>query len=131
MFNLFLQKILEEVFPHGDNNGVPLTALDNKEQWTLQHLEYADDLVLAVDSPEIAQDLVTRLVTTLRKYNMKIAPTKTVWMHIGGDEVPEALTAEGERIVRVQRVTYLGSVLDPNENPQAQYVQIPNEPSNK
>ena len=101
LFNLFLQEILKEVFPHGDNNGVPLTTLDNKEQWTLQHLEYADDLVLAADSPEIAQDLVTRLVTTLRKYNMKIAPTKTVWMHIGGDEVPEALTVEGERIVRV------------------------------
>ena len=54
MFNLFLQKILEEVFPHGDNNCVPLTTPDNKEQWTLQHLEYADDLVLAADSPEIA-----------------------------------------------------------------------------
>ena len=80
-------------------------------------MEYADDLVLAADSPEIAQDLVTRLVTTLRKYNMKIAPTKTVWMHIGGDEVPEALTVKGERIVRVQRVTYLGSVLDANGDP--------------
>ena len=45
---------------------------------------------------------------------MNIAPTKTVWMHIGGDEVPEALTVEGERIVRVQRVTYLGSVLEAN-----------------
>ena len=78
LFNLFLQKILEEVFPQCDNNGVPLTALDNKEQWTLQHLEYADDLVLAADSPEIAQDLVTRLVTTFRKYNIKTAPTKTV-----------------------------------------------------
>ena len=69
---------------------------------------------MATDSPEIAQDLVTRLVTTLRKYNMKIAPTKTVWMHIGGGEVPEALTVESERIVRVQGVTYLGSVLDAN-----------------
>ena len=117
MFNLFLQKLLEEVFPHGDNNGVPLTALDNNEQWTLQHLEYADDLVLAADSPEIAQDLVTRLVATLRKYNMKIAPTKAVWMHIGGDEVHEALTVEGEHTERVQRVTYLGSVLDANGDP--------------
>ena len=48
---------------------------------------------------------------------MKIAPPKTVWMHIGGGEVPEALTVEGERIVRVQRVTYLGSVLDANGDP--------------
>ena len=56
-------------------------------------------------------------MTTLRKYNIKIAPTKTVWIHYGGGEVPEALTVEGERIVRVQRVTYLGSVLDANRNP--------------
>ena len=35
-------------------------------------------------------------------------------MHIGVGAVPEALTVEGERIVRVQRVTYLGSVLDAN-----------------
>ena len=48
---------------------------------------------------------------------MKIAPTKTVWMHIGGGEVPEELTVGGERIVRVQRVTYLGSVLDANGDP--------------
>ena len=32
LFNLFLQKVLEEVIPHCDNNGVPLTALHNKEQ---------------------------------------------------------------------------------------------------
>ena len=68
-----------------------LTTPHNKDQWTLQHSEYADDLVLAADSPEITQDLVTRLVTTFRKYNMKIAPAKTVWMDIGGDEVPETL----------------------------------------
>ena len=48
---------------------------------------------------------------------MEIAPTKTVWMHIGGGEVPEALTVEGERIVRVQRVTYLGPVLNANGDP--------------
>ena len=53
LFNPFLQKVLEEVFPHGDNNGLPLTTLDNKEQWTLQHLEYADDLVLLADSPRL------------------------------------------------------------------------------
>ena len=80
---------------------MPLTTPHNKEQWTLQHLEYAGNLVLAADPPEIAQDLVTRLVTTLRKYSMKIAPTKTVWMHIGGGEVPEALSVKGGRIVRV------------------------------
>ena len=45
---------------------------------------------------------------------MKIALTKTVWMHFGGGEVPETLTVEGERIVWVQSVTYLGSVLDAN-----------------
>ena len=80
-------------------------------------MEYADDLVLAADSHETAQDLVIRLVTTLRKYNMKITPTKTVWMHIEGGEVPETLTVEGERIVLLQRVTYVGSALDANGDP--------------
>ena len=117
LFDLFLTKALEDVFPHGDSNGVPLTTAHNKEQWTLQHLEYTDDLVLAADSLEIAQDLVTRLVATPRKYNMKIAPTKTAWMHIGGGEVPKALTVEGKRVARPQRVTYLGSVLDANGDP--------------
>ena len=73
---------------HGYDNGVPLTSPHNKEQWTLQHLEYADDLVQSADSPEIMQDLLTRLVTTLPKYNIKITPTKTIWMHIGGGELP-------------------------------------------
>ena len=92
LFNVLLQKVLKEVFPHGDNNGVPLTTLHSKEQWTLQHLEHANDLVLAADSPKTAQDLLTRLRTTLQKYNMKFAPIKTPWMHIGGGEVPETLT---------------------------------------
>ena len=47
---------------------------------------------------------------------MKIAPTKTVWMHVGVDETLETLTVEGERIARVQRVTYLDSVLNANED---------------
>ena len=38
-------------------------------------------------------------------------------MHIGGDEVPDTLIVEGECIVRVQGVTYLGSVLDANGDP--------------
>ena len=38
-------------------------------------------------------------------------------MHIEGGEVPGTLTVEGERIIRVQRVTYLGSVLDANGDP--------------
>ena len=67
LFILFLQKVIEEVFPHGNNNGVFLTTPHNKEQWALQHLEFADDLVLTADSPKIEQDLVIRLVTTLRK----------------------------------------------------------------
>ena len=48
---------------------------------------------------------------------MKTAPTKTVWMHIGDGEISEALTVKDERIERVQRVTYLGSVLDANGDP--------------
>ena len=55
-------------------------------------------------------------MTTLRKYNTKIAPTKAVWIHVGGGEVPGTLTV-GECIARVQRVTYLGSVLDENGDP--------------
>ena len=38
-------------------------------------------------------------------------------MHFGGGEVLETLTVEGERIVWVQRVTYLDSVLDVNGDP--------------
>ena len=48
---------------------------------------------------------------------MNIALIKTVWMHNGGGEAPEALTVEGERIVWVQRVTYLGTVLGANGGP--------------
>ena len=62
---------------------------------------------------------------------MKIAATKTVWMHVGGDEVPETLTVEGESIARAQRIKYLGSVLGANGTPQAKYVQMHNEPSSK
>ena len=54
LVNLFLQKVPEEVYSHCDNNGEPLTTSYNKEQWTLQHPECDDDLVVATDSPEIA-----------------------------------------------------------------------------
>ena len=84
---------------------MPLTILDNKAKWSLQHLEYNDGDVLAVNTHEIAKDLITRLVTTFRKYNMTSGPTKNVWMHVGGGEVLETLTVEDERIARVQRVT--------------------------
>ena len=59
LFSLFLQEMLGEVFPNGDNNGLPHAALPNKEHWTLRHTEYADDLVLVTDSPETAQELLT------------------------------------------------------------------------
>ena len=75
LFNLFLQKILEEVFQHGNTNGVPFITAEQM-QWTLQHLEYADDLCLIADSPEAAQEVLMRLVAVLRQYDMKIAPAK-------------------------------------------------------
>ena len=81
-------------------------------QWTLQHLEYADDLCLMADSSEDAQEVLTRLVTVLRQYDMKITPANTVWMHVGGGDVPEQLTFEDEQVKREQRVTYLELVLD-------------------
>ena len=131
LFNLILQELLEEVFPHGDINGVHLSAQHITEECTLRDLEYDDDLVLVADSPETVQELLTRLVTALQKYNMKIAPTKIVWMHVRGGEANETLTAECERIVRVQHVTYFGSVLEAKGNPQVGSMQMPNEPSSK
>ena len=77
------------------------------------------------DSSEITQDLQTSLVATFRMFNAKIVPTKIVWILIGGGEVSETLTVEGERIARVQLVTYLGSVLNADGNLQAQCVQMP------
>ena len=62
--NLFLQKLLEEVFQHGNTNGVPFITAEQM-QWILQHLEYADDLCLIADSPEAAQEVHTRLVTVI------------------------------------------------------------------
>ena len=81
-------------------------------QWTLKHLEYADDLCFIADSSEAAQEGLTRFVTVLRQYDMKIAPAKTVWMYVGGGDVSEQLTFEDEQVKRLQPVTYLGSVLD-------------------
>ena len=77
LFNLFLQKILEEVFQHGNTNGVPFITAEQM-QWTLQHLEYANDLCLIADSPEAVQEVLTRLVTVLQQYHMETAPEKTV-----------------------------------------------------
>ena len=47
---------------------------------------------------------------------LKIAPAKTVWMHVGGGDLTEQLTFENEQVKRVQRVTYPGSVLDEDED---------------
>ena len=73
LFNLYPQKVLKEVTPHGDNHGVSLTNVHTKEQCTLGHVEYAYDLVLAANPPVTEQEMQTRLVMTLRKYSMKIA----------------------------------------------------------
>ena len=75
-------------------------------------LEYPDNLCLKADSPEAAQEVLTRLMAVLRQYDMKIAPAKTVWKHVGDGDVPDQLTFEDEQVEWVQRVTYLGSVLD-------------------
>ena len=72
------------------------------------------------------QELLTRLVTALQKYNMRIAPAKIVWMQVKGGKAPETLTAECERIARVQHVTYLGSVLGANGTLQALSMKMPN-----
>ena len=80
---------------------------------------------MVTDSPETGQELLPSLVATFRKYNMLVVPTKTIWMHVGGDELPETLTVDGESIARVKHVTYHGSVLDQTGTPQVQCARCP------
>ena len=98
-FNLFLQVILKEVFQHGQTNGVSFITA-KQMQWTLHHLKYANDICLIADPPEAAQELLTRLVTVLLKYGLKIAQAKTVWMHVGGGDLPEKLALADEQVKR-------------------------------
>ena len=83
LFNITFQFLLEEVYSLADSLGVTMVA-PNGEEWSLNHIEYADDLCMVCADTEGAARLLEKLDSVLSKYHMSLASDKTKWMFVGG-----------------------------------------------
>jgi hypothetical protein len=75
----------------------------------ISNLRYADDIVLLATSVEELQELVDRLVTAGKEYNLEINTSKTKVMAVDGN--PAKILVEGKELEQVKRFQYLGSAI--------------------
>ena len=75
----------------------------------ISNLRYPDDIVLLASSVAELQDLVTRIATIGKEYNLLINASKTKTMSMNGNKF--AVTVEGKDLEQVTRFPYLGSTI--------------------
>lgn len=75
----------------------------------ISNLRYADDIVLLASSITELQDLVDRIATIGKEYNLLINATKTKTMSLNGDQF--TITVDGRNLEQVTSFPYLGSII--------------------
>ena len=110
LFNLVFDDILRESI---DPLACGIT-LKNECEWTVKHIEYADDLCLLCKSTAEAEMMLHALIQTLERHKMSLSTEKTKWMEISplSDTNGSKIVVNGQEIEKVQNFEYLGSLLD-------------------
>ena len=87
----------------------------------ITNLRYADDIVLLASSVAELQDLVDRVSSAGKEYNLQINATKTKTMALNGD--PIDINIDGVTIEQVHKFPYLGSMITDDARPEADLKQ--------
>ena len=108
LFNIYSEKIFQEALK-GSPEGIKM----NRE--TINIIRYADDTVILASSLEDLQTRLEKINATKVKYGLNLNTLKTKYMTISKNELPPmVLTLDRETIKRVERYTYLGSMVNSN-----------------
>ena len=75
----------------------------------ITNLRYADDIVLLAASVEELQELVNKIASVGKEYNLLMNTAKTKTMALGGERFQ--LEIDGEQIEQVSKFSYLGSII--------------------
>ena len=106
LFNFAIDDVLTSALGNLNNCGVELLPGDK-----LSDLDYADDIALLGDNPQVVQTALNRLAIEASRFGMFFAPTKSkVLLQDWQDPVP-ALTINGEQLEIVSKFVYLGSCI--------------------
>ena len=110
LFNL----ALEWVFRHYQAAGVGVRI----GRLEVAALAYADDVVLLADDMASLEEAFTSFMSTAERVGLKVNSTKTKVMHIerGAVHLPGYERISDMNIERVNKFTYLGSTLSPNND---------------
>ncbi|XP_063533678.1 uncharacterized protein LOC134743977 [Cydia strobilella] len=83
--------------------------------WTMM---YADDIVLAANTANDAQQLLNMWTNALEKYGLRVSRSKTEYLKcpFSGNSTPETICIGTTPIPTVEKFKYLGSIITPDAN---------------
>lgn len=100
--------VLESIFRNLNWEGFGLNINGSK----LNHLRFADDLVLFEENPEILEKMIQDLNTESKKIGLKMNPRKTKLMT---NSTKTNISVNHETLEFVEEYTYLGQLISPND----------------
>ena len=83
---------------------------------TIKNIRFADDIDGSAGDEQELADLVIRLDNTSASYGMKIGAEKTKLMTNNTNGISKKITVNGNKIERVSKFKYLGSVIADEES---------------
>lgn len=100
--------VLESIFRNLNWEGFGLNINGSK----LNHLRFADDLVLFEENPEILEKMIQDLNTESKKIGLQMNPRKTKLMT---NSTKTNISVNHETLEFVEEYTYLGQLISPND----------------
>ena len=111
--------VFQYVYGYSDEGGENGDG-EEKREWRLPALSYADDLVLYGESKEDLKAIVERFVEVCTRRGLKVNAGKTKGMMLKGDEGLECeASVDGMRLEHASEFKYLGCVLDESSTNEA------------
>ena len=119
LFNIYMDAVIKE--EKMDMKRRRVRFLEERRQWRLPGLLYADDLILSGDSEEDLRVMVGSFVEVCRRRGQKFNAGNSKVMVLGGEEGLECeVYVNGIRLEHVSEFKYLGSVLDESDTDEAE-----------
>ena len=111
LFSVYIDRVMKKVKMGMGRKGV--SFMEDRREWILPGLLYADDLVLCVVSEEDLRVMVGRFAEVSRRRGLKVNAGKIKVMILNGEEGLECeVHVDGIRLEHVSEFKYLGCVLD-------------------
>lgn len=100
--------VLEQMFKKLDWEHLGLNINGSR----LNHLRFADDLVLLEEDPKLLESMIQTLADKSREVGLEINSSKTKMMT---NSFPRDITVNGQKLEYVEEYVYLGQIISPND----------------